>query len=56
MKLEKYLADFIQVKRLECWCANKDAKKHPPFAQRAKDVLKESRDIIVKVIPYLLLW
>lgn len=55
MKLEKYLADFIQIKRLECGCTCKNIKIKPIFSERSKEVLKESWDIIAKVIPYVLL-
>jgi len=55
MKLEKHLADFIQVKRLECGCACKNVKIKPTFHERSQEVLKESGDIIAKVTPYLLL-
>lgn len=54
LKLEKYLADFIQVKR-----ANQSVQiiqKKIVFSQRIKEVVKEAWSITKKVTPYVLLW
>ncbi len=54
MKLEKYLAEFIQIKR-----ANQSVEiiqKKMLFYQRMKEIIKEARNITVKIIPYVLLW
>jgi uncharacterized protein len=54
MKLEKYLAEFIQVKR-----ANQTTEiihNTIAFSQRIKEIIKEARTITVKIIPYVLLW
>jgi hypothetical protein len=53
MKLEKYLAEFIQIKR-----ANQSVEiiqKKMLFYQRMKEIIKEARNITVKIIPYVLL-
>jgi hypothetical protein len=53
MKLEKYLAEFIQVKR-----ANQTTEiihNTIAFSQRIKEIIKEARTITVKIIPYVLL-
>lgn len=53
MKLEKYLADFIQTKR-----ANQDydiQTNRISFAERSREVIKEARSITLKVLPYVLL-
>ena len=54
LKLEKYLADFIQAKR-----ANQSVQmiqKKVLFLQRIKHVSKEAWSITKKVTPYVLLW
>ena len=54
LKLEKYLADFIQAKR-----ANQSVEmiqKKKLFSQRIKEIVKEARNITIKIIPYVLLW
>lgn len=54
MKLEPYLADFIQAKRTN---PNVEQSLQPalPFSQRLSQVSKEARSITVKIIPYVLL-
>lgn len=54
MKLEKYLADFIQAKRASQSIEMIQKKKS--FVQRIKKVAKEARSITIKIIPYILLW
>lgn len=54
MKLEKYLADFIQAKRANQSVELFQKKKY--FVQRIKNVTKEARSITIKIIPYVLLW
>jgi len=54
LKLENYLADFIQAKR-----ANQSVQmiqKQIIFSQRIKNVSKEAWSITKKVTPYILLW
>ncbi len=54
LKLENYLADFIQAKR-----ANQSVQmiqKKIIFSQRIKEVTKEAWSITKKVTPYILLW
>lgn len=54
LKLEKYLAEFIQAKR-----ANQSVQtlqRKIVFAQRIKEVIKEAWSITKKVTPYVLLW
>jgi hypothetical protein len=53
MKLERYLADFIQTKRASQEYNIKE--NEISFIQRSKDVIKEARNITLKVIPYVLL-
>lgn len=55
MKLEKYLADFIQQKRNTIQ-TNYQEETKTCFKERSKQVLEESRSIIKKIIPYILLW
>lgn len=52
MKLEKYLADFIQVKRANQ--SDEIIQKEIAFWQRIKEIIKEARSITVKIIPYVL--
>lgn len=54
MKLEKYLAEFIQVKRANQ--SDEGIQKKIVFSQRLKEIIKEARNITVKIIPYVLLW
>ncbi len=54
LKLEKYLADFIQVKRTSQFTEIVQIKIL--FSQRIKEIIKEARNITVKIIPYVLLW
>lgn len=54
MRLEKYLADFIQVKRASQ--SIEIMQKNIIFSQRIKEISKEARNITVKIIPYVLLW
>lgn len=54
LKLEKYLADFIQAKR-----ANQSVQiiqRKILFSKRIKGVIKEAWSITKKVTPYVLLW
>lgn len=54
LKLEKYLADFIQGKR-----ANQSVQiiqKKIVFLQRIKEITREAWSITKKVTPYVLLW
>lgn len=53
MKLEKYLADFIQVKRANQ--SDEIIQKKIVFWQRIKEIIKEARSITIKIIPYVLL-
>ncbi|MEI7558153.1 MAG: hypothetical protein WCJ45_04995 [bacterium] len=53
MRLEKYLADFIQVKRASQ--SIEIIQKNIIFSQRIKEISKEARNITVKIIPYVLL-
>jgi len=54
MWLEKYLADFIKSQRANGW-AYVD-KVTIVFKERLKNVIKEARSIIKKVMPYVLIW
>lgn len=55
MKLEKYLADFIQQKRNNI---NTDYQEETKisFKERIQQISKDSRILAKKIIPYLLLW
>ena len=53
LKLEKYLADFIQVKRASI--SLEMVQKKIVFSQRIKEVVKEAWSITKKVTPYVLL-
>jgi uncharacterized membrane protein YraQ (UPF0718 family) len=54
MKLEPYLADFIQAKRTS-QTVEQSLQPSLPFSQRLSQVSKEARSITVKIIPYVLL-
>lgn len=54
LKLEKYLADFIQAKRASQ--SVEIVQKKIIFLQRIKEVTKEAWSITKKVTPYILLW
>ena len=54
LKLEKYLADFIQAKRASQ--SVQIIQKKIVFSQRIKEVIKEAWSITKKVTPYVLLW
>lgn len=53
MKLDKYLADFIQAKRASQSVDLGQQKVF--FVQRLKEVSREARAITKKIIPYVLL-
>lgn len=54
LKLEKYLADFIQTKRNNH--EYQTDQQGFSFLQRSKQVIKESWNITKKIMPYVLLW
>lgn len=54
LKLEKYLADFIQAKRASQSAEGNQLKVI--FSHRIKEVSREARNITKKIIPYVLLW
>lgn len=54
MKMEKYLADFIQAKRASQ--SVEVSQQKILFVQRLKEASKEARSITKKIIPYVLLW
>lgn len=54
MKLERYLADFIQVKRANQ--STEVVQNTIVFSERIKEIIKEARNITVKIVPYVLLW
>lgn len=54
LKLEKYLAEFIQAKRADQ--SVHIIQKKIVFSQRIKEVIKEAWSITKKVTPYVLLW
>ncbi len=54
LKLERYLADFIQAKRASI--SVEIVQRKIVFSQRIKEVVKEAWSITKKVTPYVLLW
>ena len=54
LKLEKYLADFIQVK----WTIRDDSIEEIkiPLNERLRTISQEARTISIKIIPYILIW